>query len=43
MKENSKVLIRKKITDGSWFAVLAKGWRYDGSAVIGHVWFRIRL
>ena len=34
MKENSKVLIRKKITDGSWFAVLAKGWRYDGSAVI---------
>lgn len=34
MKENSKVLIRKKVTDGSWFAVLAKGWRYDGSAVI---------
>lgn len=29
-----KVLIRKKITDGSWFAVLAKSWRYDGSAVI---------
>lgn len=34
MKENSKVLIRKKITDSLWFAVLAKGWLKAGDTMV---------
>ena len=31
---DDKVIIRKQNNDGSWFAILANGWRYDGSMII---------
>ncbi len=31
---DDKVIIRKQNNDGSWFAILANGWRYDGSMLI---------